>query len=117
MNFKLWLESEVVPCGDCYRFANNLAREMLNDGIIPEKGIFVCHGTVVAPHSADQKRYEHAWVEAQDKVYDWQMRTSGKFFLPIKDFYELFRPENAKKYSPTQAMVNQVKHKHHGPWE
>jgi hypothetical protein len=112
---------ETIPCGDCFRFANNLAREMLGDGIITEDKIRVCHGTVIAPFSRDQKRYEHAWVEidepGHERVHDWQMRMSGKGSLPKVDFYELFQPQGVKRYAPHEAMINQLKHRHHGPWE
>jgi len=117
MRFKLWIENqETIPCGDCFKFANNLAKNMLEDGIIPEDKFFVCHGEVEAPLAQEHKRYSHAWVETPDKVYDWQLRMSGKGNLPQKDFYELFKPDKITKYSVKEAMTNQVRHGHHGPW-
>ena len=117
MDYKLWLENKTIPCGECFSFANNFAREMLDDGIIPEDEIKVVHGMVEEPMALEPKRYAHAWIEVQGKVRDWQMRMSGKHFLPIKDFYKLYKPTDIKKYTVEESMVNMLKYKHHGPWE
>lgn len=59
MSFKNWLENK-IPAGQCFSYANNLAREMLDDGIMDEKDIFICHGMVEKPHSLNYHKYNHA---------------------------------------------------------
>lgn len=77
----------------------------------------MCHGTVIEPHAIDPNRHAHAWVEANERAYDWQLKIAKKGSLPIKDFYELFRPKHVKKYTVEKAMIMQLRHKHHGPWK
>ena len=116
--FRNWLETKkTIPCGECFSFANNLVREMLDDGIIPESQIKVCHGTVIEPFARNPNRHVHAWVETRGRAHDWQLRLAGKGSLPIEDFYELFQPEDVKKYSPEEVMILQLRHRHHGPWD
>jgi hypothetical protein len=114
MSFKNWLENK-IPAGQCFSYANNLAREMLDDGIIDEKDIFICHGMVEKPYSLNYHKYTHAWVETKDRVYDWQM-SLAKNSLSKEDFYELFKPTNVIKYTVEESMKNCLKNKHHGPW-
>lgn len=114
-----WYESEKVetsPCGLCFPYANNLARQMLKDGV-PEEDIIIAHGNVQDPPPSRQTNwYPHAWVESQGKAYDWQMSQSV-ISLPIETFYELRKPQEVKKYGVYEAMVLMVRHQHHGPWE
>tara|TARA_Y100000034_G_scaffold118135_1_gene158481 strand:+ start:2087 stop:2467 length:381 start_codon:yes stop_codon:yes gene_type:complete len=113
---KLADERETCPIGLCFPFANELAWTMVEDGVIPEGDIFVCHGTVEEPLALEPKRYEHAWIEAAGRVYDWQMNMSGRGSIENADFYDLFKPQNVVRYSPEQALKNQAKHDHQGPW-
>ena len=110
--YEFW--EEVIPAGDCFRFATKLAVDMLKDGIIPDDDIYVVHGIVHPKHHP--REYWHAWVEAQGKVYDWQMRQTKVGSLPITDFYELYQPKNTKKYTPARAVGLAIRHSHAGPW-
>lgn len=100
----------------CFPFANRLVRDMLDDGIIPETDIFVVHGTVEEPLAQTPNRYKHAWVETKGRVHDWQLRQAKIGSLPIKDFYELYKPADMTRYTPEQSMVLQLRHGHSGPW-
>lgn len=106
-----------IACGQCFSFANTLGREMLDDGIIPERDIHIVHGTVIEPFAEDPNRHVHAWVEAKGKVRDWQLKIAGKHYLPTREFYKLFEPENVVKYSVEEAMLNMVRFGHQGPWD
>jgi hypothetical protein len=111
------LEADTIPCGDCFRFANNLSRTMLDEGVIPEDDIHVVHAVVrEPPPSSSDKRFAHAWVEAQGRAYDWQMQ-HGPGSLPIDTYYELRQPSGVNKYPVYEAMARMVKNQHHGPWE
>lgn len=115
MNFKLWLEENVIPMGDCFRFATKLGVQMLPRGRknIRESDVRVVHGIV---HPKWTKReYPHAWVEANGRAYDWQMRKTVES-ISIEDFYELNRPKDIKKYTPAEAVGMAIKQGHQGPW-
>jgi hypothetical protein len=121
ISFKHWIETTIatIAVGQCFSYANNLAMEILKDGIIDEKDVFICHGEVEEPLASDPKRYSHAWVEAkfkgEERVYDWQMM-KARNSLSKEEFYNLFKPSNVTKYTIEQSMINCLKHKHHGPW-
>ena len=104
------------PVGQCFPYANNLLRTMLDDDVIPESQIKLCHGVVIEPFAADPNPHVHAWIEARGLVYDWQLSIVGKNGMAIDTYYELFKPQNVKKYSPHEALATFVRHRHHGPW-
>jgi hypothetical protein len=108
----------VEPAGRCFSYAHQRAKEAFKSG----EYIEVLHGTVEEPYALDPKRYDHAWVEKEGVVYDWQIMKAGmggKFTglgMPVEVFYELYKPEDVKKYTPEQVIVNSVKYGHYGPW-
>lgn len=108
-------ERERMAIGECFQFANKLARGMFVDEVIPENDIKVVHA-IVAPKWHDRP-YSHAWVEAQGLAYDWQMRQTGVGSMPIKDFLKEYNPQKIKRYTPLEAIQAQVKAGHHGPWD
>ena len=115
MNFRLWLENEVIACGECFPFATKHATEIKADGIIPEDKIFVVHATVQPENYP--RRYWHAWVETEERVHDWQMRhVTGQISMPRDQFYKEMNPQNIKKYGPREALQTMIKSGHHGPW-
>jgi len=113
--WKQFLESkETIPLGDCFRFATELAIDMYTEGII-KTPITVVHAMV---HPKWHNRpYPHAWVESNNKCFDWQMRQTKVGNLPKKDFYREYNPTDVKTYTPTEAIRALVKNKHHGPWD
>jgi hypothetical protein len=75
-----------------------------------KRGGTVVHALVTNPVTS--KRFFHAWVERKGKVYD-----DLKHHLGISRFYELFQPEEVRRYSDIEAMVYAVRTGHYGPWE
>lgn len=102
------------PRGQCYKWAYN---EVVKNG-----GILV-HAEVTAPFSEPPHRYDHAWVERDGTVYDWQTMEAGhggKFRgkgYPIKTYYELYQPRDITRYDATEARIAAVSSGHSGPWE
>ncbi|RLB37260.1 MAG: hypothetical protein DRH30_13495 [Deltaproteobacteria bacterium] len=105
---------DTIACGDCYRWA---ARSVTEDG-----GLLV-HGTVAEPLSSPPRRYDHAWVERDGVVQDWQTmkaRHGGKFSgigYPAELFEELFSPERHTTYGPDDALKKMAQERHWGPWD
>lgn len=116
MNFKNWMENKkTIPCGDCFRFATQEAENYPNATIV--------HGTVTAPFSQPPNEYAHAWIESDGIVYDWQTMKAGHGGnfqgkgYPLDVFNELYKPKNELRYTPEEATINALRHKHWGPWE
>lgn len=95
-----------LAVGDCYRYAYQLLREH------PEA--ILAHGTVV--HPWDGTEFEHAWVELDGKVYDWQTKTMHRDPMTVAEFDAAWKTRNVRKYQAEQAMKNAVRHGHYGPW-
>jgi len=105
---------EAIPCGECFSWA-------LQDAAA--YGGTVVHGVVTTPLSSPPHRYEHAWVEREGKVYDWQTmeaqhggRYRGKGY-PIDVFYELYRPTATVQYTAGEAVGELSREGHYGPWD
>jgi hypothetical protein len=115
MDFKHWVnEVKTIPLGDCFRFATMRAVEMIGDGIIPPKDIVVVHA-IVHPRWGGNP-YPHAWIESRGKCWDWQMRQTKTYSIPVADFYKEYNPTEIKRYTGNEALRTMIKTGHHGPW-
>jgi len=106
-------EIKTIACGHCFDYAWRR--------IFEDKSLTLVHATVHEPFNREGKTYEHAWVEKNGLVQDWQTMEIGmskyaKKGWPIKDFYELFKPENIRRYNWEDVKKHIAKHKHYGPW-
>lgn len=97
-----------IVCGDCYRFAVQEAQQPYE--------VTVVHGTVTDPWSG--KRFSHAWVERDDKAYDWQMvHIRDQKPQPIDDYYRIWKPKDMTRYPGVKSVVMMARHGHFGPWK
>lgn len=106
-------EIKTIACGQCFSYA---WRRVLDD-----HSLTLVHATVHEPFNREGKTYEHAWVEKNGLVQDWQTMELGmskyaKKGWPLKDFYELFKPENIREYTWDDVTKYTNKYKHYGPW-
>lgn len=105
---------EGIACGLCFPWA---WRDVFDNG-----GTLV-HGMVTTPQKRPRHSYAHAWVERDGKVYDWQTmkaghggRHRGKGY-PRDLFYDLYEPEEVRRFDQEEAMVNLPRYGHYGPWD
>ena len=89
--------------GDCFANANKF------NARYGRKTDLVVHGLVT---SGSGKRFPHAWIERGNTVLD---PTSGAE-LPREKYYALLDAAPTGKYTSTEAIRNQIKSGHHGPW-
>ncbi len=103
--------AKVIPCGDCFRYATQKAREFGDDAV-------VVHAVVVNPDPApgERPRYEHAWVEFKGKVYDWQTEHFKRQPSSLAAFNTKHKPTQEKRYTAEEAMIKGLRSGHHGPW-
>ena len=106
-----------------FEFVMKLARQYLSDD-----GVKVVHGLVnpATGTKRDEYRtapiYQHAWVEKDGSVYDWQTlelrmgKYAGKVWPQI-EFYQVFVPSFVKKYTPELALQKMWDTGTKGPWE
>lgn len=96
---KTWLER----LGDCYRLAWRF--------IIKEDEGWLIHGRVFG--GSPPRWIEHAWVETPvSYIYEPVADT----FYKKESFYQEYKAEELKRYTPTEAARLAVKSGHHGPW-
>src|SRR4051812_12117967 len=107
--FRVWIETS-QPCGDCYRYAFRLYKQLAEQG----KDVALVHATVTHPESG--KAIQHAWVVYGGDVYDWQ---SGGRRSSRKEFKSLWKPGPGQTYLTddlTEVMVLAARSGHYGPW-
>lgn len=108
-------EGETVPMGRCFQWA---ITEYLKNHLDNPQAKLV-HARVT--HTGHPEPYWHAWVEDDDRVYDWQTMDRGmskyaKQGWPRAVFYREFKPTDVRAY---QGPVGKylTKHGHAGPWD
>jgi hypothetical protein len=110
------MKPRVVPLGHCYDWAY---RQTIGD--TPGHTTLV-HGPVTAPLSRPAHTYQHAWVERDGVVQDWQCMEAhcgGNWMgrgYPIAVFEELFCPTSVHRYTADEARVLAARSGHYGPW-
>lgn len=105
-----------IPMGDCFGWA---CKQHL-ENIAHNRPSTLVHA--IAKHPWDGHQYPHAWIEDDDKVYDWQTMVAGaskyaKQGWPKDEFYGAFEPSQIRKYTGSQPGRMIAKHRHFGPWE
>jgi hypothetical protein len=124
---KLTEEEEKQAKGLCYPDALNFARAYAS--IHGSENLLVVHGSLLPPQGVSvvdggekiyNIRFDHAWVEVGDTVFDPASNAKN----PTKPFekiiyYKLFRVDEAemKKYSVEEGWENYLKTGHCGPWD
>lgn len=108
---------KIIPVGQCFEYAFQQAIKSLSEGI--ENKTTICHATI---HDVwDSRPYCHAWIEQDEKVYDWQtmvVGTSkwGKVGWDKDEFYEAFKPINITRFTPEELIKKTIKERNKGPF-
>jgi len=106
-------EIKTIACGDCFRYAWRWGLDAMNSS--RESKTKIVHGTVQGEF--DRRRYSHAWVEYNGRVFDWQTQKTKPRGIAIRDFNKMMSPKRASIYTPEQSSVLMPRHGHYGPWE
>lgn len=94
--------------GDCYQAAANYVQRHADDDLV------LVHGTVGGTGKLAGKRFGHAWVIDGDTVID---QSNGHDLRVSKAaYYAVGRVGKTVRYTPTEVLVNLLRHKHYGPW-
>jgi 3'-phosphoadenosine 5'-phosphosulfate sulfotransferase (PAPS reductase)/FAD synthetase len=105
-----WQERYPADCGGptglCFPYAQ-LALRRFGDAAT------VVHARVLH----EGRRIDHAWIEHNGRVYDYQNAELRNVSIPVKQFYAAVKPENIQRYTPEQALVMAARTGKHGPWE
>lgn len=96
--------------GQCYPWATKFAWG--------KDGAEIVHGSIVAlDRSARLRRLEHAWVEWNGKVYDWQTVALMKNPpLPISKWKRENQAREEYRLTDEEAVICGIRSKQHGPW-
>jgi hypothetical protein len=121
MNYKLkalfhlnrvlsFFTKEAQVTGECFSYAAKFSR-MLD---IASEDVTVVHGTVTDPDTS--KKLEHAWVEYQGYVYDWQHEQADVDPLTVEQYTSLYSPISNNRYTAPQATFLSFTTGNFGPW-
>ena len=96
--------------GQCYPWATRFARD--------KDGAEVVHGTIVGPDRQGRIRpLEHAWVEWNGKVYDWQtVEMMKKSPMSISEWRREKQACEEYRLTDEEASLCELRSRHHGPW-
>ena len=126
IKLKSLLSEKTIACGECLSYTYTQAVRNHT-----RKNFKAVYGTVTEI-GGGSKRFNHAWIEYQGRVRDWQTNvhklysrgdnivTKNKWDkkgYPIKDFYKLFNVKKAKKYTPQEVADNYRKYKTIEGWK
>ena len=103
-----------MPMGECYSFAAKKAIEWETSGGDP--AVFkLIHGRCTDKWNGES--YLHAWVEIDDKVFDWQTGFTKPEGIARDVFYDYYQPEAHRVYTAEEAVSTCLKAGQWGPWE
>jgi len=105
--------------GDCY-VANG--RYVFEAALVNQAhGYTLVHGELTVPGKLEGRRIDHAWVEIDDGPVVVVVDLSNDQFVVLhRDLYYHMGevvPEDCRRYTPEQVIVQMVQTKHWGPWE
>lgn len=102
-----------IPLGHCYRFATQKATAWLAADGDPE-AFKLIQGRCTDKWNGES--YLHAWVEIDDRVFDWQTSFTQPDGLPRDVFYDYYQPEPHRVYTAEEAVMTCLRSSHWGPW-
>jgi hypothetical protein len=101
------------PSGNCYQSAFDRAMSLIDAG---EQNVMLVHGSVIPPSGPwANQRITHAWVEVGATVHEF---SNGNSLVTDKPrFVRMFTPETYAAYSRDEALMENLKSVHYGPWD
>lgn len=109
----------MTPTGDCYKAAGSYISRLACSA--QEEGYTLVHGVVNGQGSLAGRRIGHAWVEVDDGpvVMVVDVSNDRHLVMPRDAYYQLGRvvPEECRRYTPEEAIIEMVRSRHWGPWE
>jgi hypothetical protein len=99
---------QIVPIGQCFDYAIQLAKEHLK-----ANDIVIGHGILSTQWD---RPFWHAWVEDGERVFDWQRKDHMPDGMPMETFNDFYTKHFVRYYTPEQVLVEALRHGHKGPW-
>jgi len=113
--------SEPEPTGDCYEAAGRYVQDATLTG--DAGNLTLVHGVVSGQGPLEGRRIGHAWVEVSTSHEEISLvvdRSQGQNLVLMRgDYYRLGQidPNECKRYTPEEAIIEMVRSEHWGPWE
>lgn len=113
--------TDILPTHTCFDDALEYLDCVLKSG--DEARLFrvrVVHGICLAPEGPlEGQPFAHAWIEEDGAVIQAGMANGTKVYYGMDraEFYALLRVQTATRYSSLEAMEQNVRTGHFGPWE
>ena len=110
---------QTASTGDCFIVAGHM--------VMDDDDLTLVHGLAVGQGPIEGVMHWHAWVERSSRfpmpdgrhvdltvVVD---RSNGKDVeMPAALYYKIGRVGETRRYTPTEARVEMLRHEHWGPW-
>lgn len=119
----------IYPTGKCFDDALDYISERVkaNPSELNRTRLLLVHAICVIPEGSPNagERFAHAWVEevlSETERTAWQggLLEDGLkvyFGAPVEQVYEFLKPSTVRVYTIAQAVQENIRTEHYGPWE
>lgn len=109
----------INPTGECFTDCMELLEDVMNDRAPDDRmtDVQLVHAICIFPKTK-KKRFAHGWIEIGPVVLQRGFIDGKrvKYTLPLKEFYRKMQVKDYTKYSVAQAIHENLKSNHYGPW-
>lgn len=105
----------ILPTGRCFDDALDLLTERIREGAAPD-ALRLVHAILRAENG---RRYVHAWLEEHDQVWDAGTLDGRRIYYAVawQEYYQARKVEERTRYTPHQALIENARTGHYGPWK
>lgn len=108
--------TNIFPTHHCFDDALDFLEELSKQKNPMIHRIRVVHAICLAP---DGNEYAHAWVEQDGKFVIFAGMVDGEkqwFAGEVGEYYAEHKVQETVKYTPREALAENLKHETYGPW-
>ena len=87
--------------------------------LVDSGSLFLVHAIALVPDGPNAgKPFSHAWVELGEKVCLGGLLDGVRVFysVPLAEFYEKMRVQESTRYTVREAVAENYRTNHYGPW-
>jgi hypothetical protein len=110
----------VFPTHTCFDDALDYLAHRLKQNRRDAKRLVLVHGILLAPEGAKKDQpFAHAWVEESDRVWQDGLLEDGRrvtWAMSVAEFREKMRPQKETRYTVREAVAENLRTNHFGPW-
>src|SRR4030095_8176654 len=114
---------DILPTHTCFDDALELLTQRVtkDPSLAKKRRILLVHGVLLVPDGAEDagKPFAHAWVQQAGQCWFTGLVEGVRvhYSIPRDVYYQTMRAQEWTTYTPRQALFENFKHGHYGPWK